>query len=118
MRKQTQFVDRRQSTNILIDKQIRLLKQEGESLRASRNDLSKQIGLYMRNKDFAKAEEIKQTVTKNNERIAEIESLQDNKDESDDVFTVDVDAANNKRDYKKAKISDTINVSSIFDDFM
>ena len=58
-----------------LDKQIRLLKQEGESLRASRNDLSKQIGLYMRNKDFAKAEEIKQTVTKNNERIAEIDPL-------------------------------------------
>lgn len=58
-----------------LDKQIRLLKQEGESLRASRNDLSKQIGLYMRNKDLAKAEEIKQTVTKNNERIAEIDPL-------------------------------------------
>lgn len=61
---------------------------------------------------------INDRIEKINERIAEIESLQDNKDESDDVFTVDVDAANNKRDYKKAKISDTINVSSIFDDFM
>lgn len=61
---------------------------------------------------------INDRIEKINERIAEIESLQDNKDESDDVFTVDVDAANDKRDYKKAKISDTINVSSIFDDFM
>lgn len=61
---------------------------------------------------------INDRIEKINERIAEIESLQDNKDESDDVFTVDVDAANNKRDYKKTKISDTINVSSIFDDFM
>ena len=61
---------------------------------------------------------INDRIEKINERITEIESLQDNKDESDDVFTVDVDAANNKRDYKKAKISDTINVSSIFDDFM
>ena len=61
---------------------------------------------------------INDRIEKINERITEIESLQDNKDECDDVFTVDVDAANNKRDYKKAKISDTINVSSIFDDFM
>ena len=61
---------------------------------------------------------INDRIEKINERIAEIESLQDNKDESDDVFTVDVDAANDKRDYKKAKIADTINVSSIFDDFM
>ena len=61
---------------------------------------------------------INDRIEKINERISEIESLQDNKDESDDVFTVDVDAANDKRDYKKAKISDTINVSSIFDDFM
>lgn len=60
---------------IELDKRIRALKAEGEALRASRNELSKQIGLYMRNKELEKADEIKSTVTKNNERIAEIDPL-------------------------------------------
>ncbi len=58
-----------------LDKQIRALKQEGEALRASRNDLSKQIGAYMRAKEIDKANEIKEIVNKNNQRIAEIDPL-------------------------------------------
>ncbi len=58
---------------IELDKQIRALKQEGEALRAARNDLSKQIGLLMKNKEIDKANEIKATVTRNNERIAQID---------------------------------------------
>lgn len=58
---------------IELDKQIRALKQEGEALRAARNDLSKQIGLLMKNKEIEKANEIKATVTRNNERIAQID---------------------------------------------
>ena len=60
---------------IEIDKKIRALKAEGEALRASRNDLSKQIGTLMRNKEVDKANEIKAIVSKNNERISEIDPL-------------------------------------------
>ncbi len=60
---------------IELDKQIRALKSEGEALRASRNDLSKQIGLLMRNKEIEKANEFKEIVSKNNKRIAEIDPL-------------------------------------------
>ena len=56
-----------------IDKKIRALKQEAEALRASRNDLSKQIGQLMREKKIDEANKIKETVAKNNERIAAIE---------------------------------------------
>ncbi|MDE7106523.1 MAG: serine--tRNA ligase [Anaeroplasmataceae bacterium] len=58
---------------IALDKDIRALKLEAETLRASRNEISKQIGFYMKNKEIDKANEAKATVTKNNERIAEIE---------------------------------------------
>lgn len=58
-----------------LDKKIRALKLEGETLRASRNDLSKQIGFLMKNNERDKAEEIKSTVSKNNLRIAEIDPL-------------------------------------------
>ena len=58
---------------IELDKSIRANKQECEVLRASRNDLSKQIGALMKNKEIDKANEIKVIVAKNNERIAELE---------------------------------------------
>lgn len=58
---------------IELDKSIRANKQECEALRASRNDLSKQIGALMKNKEIDKANEIKAIVAKNNERIAEFE---------------------------------------------
>lgn len=60
---------------IELDKKIRALKTEGEALRAARNDLSKQIGMLMRNKETEKANAIRETVSKNNERIAEIDPL-------------------------------------------
>ena len=60
---------------IELDKQIRALKGEGEALRAARNDLSKQIGFLMKNKEIEKANEIKATVQRNNARIAEIDPL-------------------------------------------
>lgn len=58
---------------IELDKSIRANKQECEALRSSRNDLSKQIGALMKNKEIDKANEIKAIVAKNNERIAELE---------------------------------------------
>ncbi len=60
---------------IALDKEKRTLQGEAENLRASRNDLSKQIGMYMKNKEIEKANEIKAIVTRNNERIAEIEPI-------------------------------------------
>ena len=60
---------------IALDKEKRTLQSEAESLRAARNDLSKQIGMYMKNKEIDKANEIKAIVTRNNERIAEIEPI-------------------------------------------
>ena len=56
-----------------LDKKIRLLKQEGDNLRSSRNTLSSQIGVLMKEKNIEKANEIKSQVVKNNARIIEIE---------------------------------------------
>ena len=60
---------------IALDKKIRELSTEADTLRASRNSLSQEIGKYMKAKEIDKANEIKQTVSKNNERIAEIDTL-------------------------------------------
>ncbi len=59
---------------IALDAKIRALKQEGDELRASRNALSSKIGLLMREKKIAEANEVKATVVKNNERIVEIDA--------------------------------------------
>ena len=58
---------------IELDTKVRVLKQEGDDLRAKRNSLSQQIGLLMREKKVEEANEIKAIVVKNNERIANIE---------------------------------------------
>ena len=60
---------------IALDKEKRTLQSGAETLRASRNDLSKQIGMFMKNKEIEKANEIKAIVSRNNERIAEIEPI-------------------------------------------
>ena len=60
---------------IELDKQIRSLKVEVETLRASRNSLSQSIGKLMREKKIDEANEVKATVNKNNARIAEIDPL-------------------------------------------
>ena len=56
-----------------LDVKVRELKQEGDNLRALRNTLSQQVGAFMREKRIDEANEVKATVVKNNERIAEIE---------------------------------------------
>ena len=61
---------------ILLDKKIRDLKGEAETLRASRNTLSKQIGVLMAQKKIDEANEIKAQVSRNNERIVELENEQ------------------------------------------
>jgi len=57
-----------------LDSKIRALKQEGDNLRASRNTLSSQIGMLMKEKKLEEANAIKAKVLKNNERISEIET--------------------------------------------
>ncbi len=56
-----------------IDKKLKVLKKEGDDLRQIRNNLSTQIGTLMKNKEIDKANQIKEEVKKNNERIAVIE---------------------------------------------
>ena len=57
-----------------LDKQVRALKLEIDNLRAERNTLSGKIGQLMKEGKAAEASSIKETVRKNNERIAEIET--------------------------------------------
>ena len=59
-----------------LDKKCRAYKAEGDELRASRNKLSGQIGLLMKEKKIDEANQIKAQVVKNNERIVEIEKLE------------------------------------------
>lgn len=59
-----------------LDEKKRALQTEGDSLRASRNTLSKQIGGLMKEKKFEEAEAVKAQVTANAERLAQIEKEQ------------------------------------------
>ena len=56
-----------------LDGELRALKLEGDNLRASRNSLSSKIGMLMKEKKLDEANEIKEQVRKNNDRIAQIE---------------------------------------------
>ncbi|MBR4123971.1 MAG: serine--tRNA ligase [Clostridia bacterium] len=59
-----------------LDKKNRELKIEGDNLRASRNTLSGQIGMLMKNGEKEKAEEIKKQVALNKERLEQVEKEQ------------------------------------------
>ena len=59
-----------------LDKKNRELKIEGDNLRASRNTLSGQIGMLMKNGEKEKAEEIKKQVAENKERLEQVEKEQ------------------------------------------
>ena len=56
-----------------LDEKKRALQTEGDALRAARNSLSKQIGILMREKKTAEAEEVKAQVGRDAARLAEIE---------------------------------------------
>ena len=58
---------------IELDGEHRRLKQEGDSLRASRNSLSQEIGKLMKEKRIEEANAIKAQVVANNETMARIE---------------------------------------------
>ena len=58
---------------IELDKKIRNLKQEGDSLRQERNNISSMIGSLMRDKKIDEANEAKKKVVTINEKIPKIE---------------------------------------------
>ena len=57
-----------------LDKQSRALKNEVSDLRAERNATSSKIGMLMKNKEFAEAEEMKKRVVEINNRLVSIEA--------------------------------------------
>ena len=61
---------------IALDKKRRETQQEADELRASRKKISKQIGALMAQGKKEEAEEVKQQVTRNAERLAELEALE------------------------------------------
>ena len=67
---------------ILLDEKKRALQAEGDTLRAARNSLSKQIGLLMKQGKKEEAESVKAEVAKDAARLAEIEREQPEVEES------------------------------------
>ncbi len=61
---------------IEFDKEVRAVQQEGDDLRRQRNDLSKQIGVLMKEGKKDEAEKVKAQVTANAERLSELEARQ------------------------------------------
>ncbi len=61
---------------IELDKQNRELKQLGDNLRAERKTLSGQVGMLMKEKKFVEAEEIKEKVRLDAEKLVEAENKQ------------------------------------------
>lgn len=61
---------------ISLDEKKRALQAEGDELRAARNTLSKKIGSLMKEGKKAEAEEVKAEVSKNAQRLQEIEAEQ------------------------------------------
>lgn len=57
-------------------------------------------------------------IEKINERVSELESLQNDGDDVDEVLSVDITEANSKRDYKEKVVDKTIDIKAMFDDFM
>ncbi|MDR2546330.1 MAG: serine--tRNA ligase [Lachnospiraceae bacterium] len=69
---------------IALDREIRLVKQEADDLRADRNRLSKEIGALMAQGNKSAAAEKKEQVTANAKRLAQLETKQK---EIDDEIT-------------------------------
>jgi len=63
---------------IELDRQVRAAQQEADNLRASRKQVSKQIGAMMAQGKREEAEKLKEEVNKNAARLAELEVLEDN----------------------------------------
>ena len=57
-----------------LDKKVRALKLEGETLKAEKNKASALIGKYMREKNFDEANNVKALISKYSGRIVEIDN--------------------------------------------
>jgi seryl-tRNA synthetase len=66
---------------ISLDVELRKTKQEAESLRAEKNKISKQIGALMGQGKKEEAEEVKKQVSIDTERLAQLETKQNELDE-------------------------------------
>ena len=66
---------------LALDKQNRDLKHQGDNLRAERKTLSAQVGMLMKDKKLAEAEEIKAKVKADADKLVEIENKQAEIDE-------------------------------------
>ena len=66
---------------IALDKENREIKQELQSLQADRNRISKSIGKLMHEGKKEEAEQAKEQVTKNQERVAELSAREKNVEE-------------------------------------
>lgn len=66
---------------IALDLEARNAKQEADTLRAHRNAISKQIGGLMAKGQKEEAEELKREVTRNSERLQELETIEAELDE-------------------------------------
>ena len=64
---------------IILDKDIRSLKAEGDTLRKRRNDASTEIGKCMREKRISDAEKLKQEVVEINKKLVDIENEEEQK---------------------------------------
>ncbi|MCR5771505.1 MAG: serine--tRNA ligase [Butyrivibrio sp.] len=71
---------------IELDKESRQIKQESDDLRASRNTISKQIGVLMKEGKKEEAEKVKAEVTKNAERLSQLEEKQ--KEVDDEILNI------------------------------
>ena len=71
---------------IELDKESRQIKQESDDLRASRNTISKQIGALMKEGKKEEAEKVKAEVTKNAERLSQLEEKQ--KEVDDEILNI------------------------------
>ncbi|MBQ3913545.1 MAG: serine--tRNA ligase, partial [Lachnospiraceae bacterium] len=57
-----------------LDLKLREAKSKGDELRADRNRISKEIGMYMAKKQLEDAENAKATVKKLNDELVELEA--------------------------------------------
>lgn len=64
---------------IKLDEEFRSLRTEGDELRGKRNKISKEIGMLIGQKKMEEAEKVKAEVKAINDRIAEIDALDDEK---------------------------------------
>ena len=62
-----------------VDKKCREFVTKGSELRGQKNEMSKKIGFFMKNKEFEKASETKENIAKIDEELKELEVKETNR---------------------------------------